>query len=75
MPIILQILFFVITHIPELIKVARAIADFIRHNRRNPKFKSWVAEFSEVATIAKEKKDPRPLEEFFSKIRAEVHRG
>lgn len=72
MPILLSVLLFVLSHLPEIIKVVKAIFAFISAHRKHPQFKSWVKEFADLTEEAKVTRDPKPLEDFLARIRSQV---
>lgn len=72
---IAQILWFAFQHRADIKKVVDMIIDFLKAHRRNPNLKSWVAGFGESAEEAKRTRDPKALEEFLAKLRAEVAKG
>jgi hypothetical protein len=75
MAIAIQILLFVLTHLPELIKIVEAIIGFFKEHHQNPKMSVWVQDFARTFAEAKAQRSPRPLEEFFARLRKEVGEG
>lgn len=65
---LVQILTFTITHLPQIIASVQAITAFFKAHRNHPDISTWMTEFSQVLTLCKTTKDPKPLQDFLARI-------
>lgn len=72
MSVAIQVILFLVTHLPEILTAVKAVLSFIKAHKDNPKLSAWTSEFARLASEAREKKDPKPLEDFLARIRNEV---
>lgn len=69
---LIKILLFVAANLPEIIKIVKAIMDFIRQIQDKDVAKAATGEFSAAINAYARYRDIRPLESLLKKLRCDV---